>query len=157
MVERVVGGEQVVFADYGEELLRLSDDGLCVWFFDGRKEVLLDGRGTIYRHFGHVLGVRGVSELLVYLDRFVREGKLFDVVGGEWVGFWFEGNQWCGWVRCVEDWLEVRKAYCDWSLDELLDKGRRADVDGKVVFGVRGEHVGGSLREFFVRCGMRWD
>lgn len=71
-----------------------------------------------------------------------------------WVPFWFEGNRFFNWVHSPSDWAKVREAYFDWTVDELLDEAKHSSVDTRHIYGLRYEHTGETLREFFTRHNM---
>lgn len=82
-----------------------------------------------------------------------------------WKRFWFEGNQFFNWVESPADWEKVKKAYsypgAEQSTDELLDKCRESDREGREAkgidpkFGFARECNGKrTLREFFDEHGM---
>ena len=76
-----------------------------------------------------------------------------------WVRFWYESNQYFGWIENPADWEKVKTAYSSpgvtLSTDELLDKSRVAPGAPHIKYGLRRECDGDkTLREFFAENKM---
>lgn len=80
-----------------------------------------------------------------------------------WKRFWFESNQFFGYIENAEDWQRLRDAYPFFTDDGLLD-AKEATYNGSLTleerdarpnYGLRWEHDGErTLRDFFNANGM---
>lgn len=81
-----------------------------------------------------------------------------------WRRFWFESNQFFGWIENMDDWQRLRQAYPE-KTDAVLLAAKEATYKGNLSqqerdarpnFGLRWEHDGErTLRDFFAENGMR--
>jgi len=76
-----------------------------------------------------------------------------------WTPFYYESNQYFGWIESPTDWEKVKTAYSQrggiLTTDELLDKSHVAPGAPHIKYGLRSECDGDkTLREFFTEQGM---
>jgi hypothetical protein len=73
-----------------------------------------------------------------------------------WKPFWFEANQFFGWIRNIDDWRELREAYPDYDDNRLLEAKKADDDFVGPNYGFRREHQGThTLRDFFAENNMK--
>lgn len=93
------------------------------------------------------------------------DSRVFGAAGcSAWRRFWFESNQFFGWIENMDDWKRLRQAYPE-KTDAVLLAAKEATYKGNLSqqerdarpnFGLRWEHDGErTLRDFFAENGMR--